>query len=73
LSSASALQIPKAFKNRDPLYKKIKKHFAENTSELVKIAVLKKSGKAFVVNQSGKKNLYGRFDGAFYDLECFDS
>lgn len=71
LSCSSALQIPKSLKTNSPLYKQLKKHFAENTSELIKIAVLEKSEKVYVVNQSRAKNLNGRYDGAFYDFSDF--
>lgn len=71
LSCSSALQIPDFLKRKDPLYKRIKKHFAENTKELNKIAVLYKTNKVYVVNQKSEKNLQGRYKGIFCNLEDF--
>lgn len=71
LSCSSALQIPEFLKRKDPLYKKVKKHFAENSDELNKIAILYKSNKVFVVNQRSKKDFKGRYESAFYDLKDF--
>lgn len=71
LSCSSALQIPELLKRKDPLYKKIKKHFAENSDELNKIAILYKSKKVFVVNQRSEKDFSGRYESKFYDLENF--
>ncbi len=71
LSCSSALQIPELLKRKDPLYKKVKKHFAENSDELNKIAILYKSEKVFVVNQRSQKDFSGRYEGKFYDLKDF--
>ncbi|MGN1315628.1 MAG: DUF4080 domain-containing protein [Acutalibacteraceae bacterium] len=71
LSCSSALQIPDILKRKDPLYKKVKKHFAENTGELNKIAILYKSQQVFVVNQRSEKDFNGRYKGMFYDLKEF--
>lgn len=68
LSCSSALAIPGELKTRSPLYKRVKKYFISNKTDLIKVAVLPKSNKAYVVNQSGVKNLRGRFEGEFYDL-----
>ncbi len=68
LSCSSALQIPRIFKTKNPLYKKAKKFFAENQKDKIKIAVLYKSEKIYVVNQSSEKDLRGRYKGEFYDL-----
>ncbi len=72
LSSSSALQIPGIFKiKNDPLYKKVKKHFAEDKTKLNKIAILYKSQKVFVVNQWSQKDFNGRYECTFYDLKEF--
>ena len=72
LSCSSALQIPEILKRKSPLYKKVKKHFTENTQELNKIAILFKSKKVFVVNQRSEKDINGRYKGTFYELNDFD-
>lgn len=71
LSSSSALQIPETLKIKDPLLKKITKHFTEGTSQKIKLAILYKQEKVFVVNQSKSKGFNGRYEGTFYDLSCF--
>ena len=68
LSCSSALQIPEIFKVNDPLYKKVKKHFANIKGEHNKIAILYKTNRVFVVNQNSEKDFFGRFSGKFYDL-----
>ncbi len=68
LSCSSALQIPEIFKTKTPLYKKAKKYFAENKKDKIKIALLNKSEKVYVVNQSSEKDLRGRYKGEFHDL-----
>ncbi|MBP3560299.1 MAG: B12-binding domain-containing radical SAM protein [Clostridia bacterium] len=72
LSCSSALQIPDVLKRKDKDYKKLKKHFVEFSGKYNKIAVLYKSGKVFVVDQNGKKDLHGRFVGEFYNLNDFE-
>ncbi len=72
LSCSSALQIPEIFKTKHPLYKKAKKQFAENQKDKIKIALLCKSRKIYVVNQSSEKDLRGRYKGEFYDLSVID-
>lgn len=71
LSCSSAIQIPDIFKRKDNLYKKIKKHFAENSNELNKVAILYKSKKVFVVNQKSEKDFNGRYESKLYNLEDF--
>ena len=72
LSSSSALQIPEIFKiKNDPLYKKVKKLFTEDKTNLNKIAILYKSKKVFVVNQWSEKDFNGRYESKLYDLEDF--
>ncbi len=66
LSCSSALQIPEMFKTKHPLYRRAKSYFTNNTQDKIKIAVLGKSKKIFVVNQSGKKDLHGRYPYEFY-------
>ena len=72
LSCSSALRIPDVLKRKDKDYKKLKKHFVEFSGKYNKIAVLYKSGKVFVVDQNGKKDLHGRFSGEFYNLDDFE-
>ncbi len=72
LSCSSALQIPDFLKIKDPLYKQIKKHFAEGTKDKIQIAVLYKSRRVFVVNQSKQKDFSGRYEGKYYPLENFE-
>ena len=71
LSCSSALQIPETFKVNDPLYKKIKKQFANIKGEHNKIAILYKTNRVFVVNQNSEKDFFGRFSGKYYDLDEF--
>lgn len=73
LSCSSALQIPDFLKRKDSLYKQIKKHFTNGTTDKIKIAILYKSQKVFVVNQSNPKGFDGRYKGQFYDLADFKS
>lgn len=66
LSCSSSVQIPEIFKIRDPLYKKVKKYFIENVNQNIKIAILYSKNEIFAVNQSTKKDFYGRYKGEFY-------
>ena len=66
LSCSSALQIPDVFKTKHPLYRRAKSHFTNNTSDKIKVAILGKSEKIFVVNQSGEKDFNGRYPSEFY-------
>lgn len=66
LSCSSSVQIPEIFKIRDPLYKKVKKHFIENVDKNIKIAILYSKNEIFAVNQSKNKDFHGRFKGEFY-------
>ncbi len=68
IESHSGSHIPKAFLNYSTLHKKIKGYF---TGGNYKIAILNKSKKAFVADQNGIKNLFGRTTGTFYPLEKF--
>ena len=71
LSCSSALQIPEILKRKDPLYKKVKKHFTADENALNKVAILYKSEKVFVVNQRSQKDFSGRYEGTFYNLKDF--
>ena len=71
LSCSSALQIPEIFKVNDPLYKKLKKQFANIKGEHNKIAILYKTNRVFVVNQNSEKDFFGRFSGKYYSLDEF--
>lgn len=66
LSCSSSVQIPEIFKIRDPLYKKVKKHFIENVDKNIKIAILYSTNEIFAVNQSKNKDFHGRYKGEFY-------
>ena len=66
LSCSSSVQIPEIFKIRDPLYKKVKKHFTENVDKNIKIAILYSKNEIFAVNQSKNKDFHGRYKGEFY-------
>ena len=69
LCCSSSVQIPEAFKIKDPLYKRIKKYFIENVDKSIKIAILYSSGQVFAVNQGKEKNLHNRYEGRFYDID----
>ena len=69
LSCSSALQIPDVFKTKHPLYRRAKSHFTNNTSDKIKVAILGKSEKIFVVNQSGEKDFNGRYPSEFYGFD----
>ncbi len=69
LCCSSSVQIPEVLKIKDPLYKKIKKHFIENVDNSIKIAILYSENQVFAVNQSKEKNLHNRFEGEFYDID----
>lgn len=68
LSCSSALQIPEIFKIKHPLYRRAKSYFTTGTTDKIKIAILDKSQKIFVVNQSGTKGLHGRYPYEFYEF-----
>ena len=72
LSCSSALQIPEIFKTKHPLYRRAKSHFTTGTTDKVKVAILEKSQKIFVVNQSGTKDLHGRYPYVFFDFDVLD-
>ncbi len=72
LSCSSALQIPEIFKTKHPLYRRAKSHFTTGTTDKVKVAILDKSQKIFVVNQSGTKDLHGRYPYEFYEFDILD-
>lgn len=69
LCCSSSAQISDVFKTRDPLHKKAKRYFNENTDDNVKIAVLRSENQIFAVNQSKEKNLHNRYEGVFYDID----
>lgn len=68
LSCSSSVQIPEIFKIRDPLYKKVKKHFIENVDKNIKIAILYSKNEIFAVNQSKNKDFHGRYKGEFFSI-----
>ncbi len=67
LCCSSAVQIPEVLKIKDPLYKKVKKHFIENEDKSIKVAILYSKNQVFAVNQSKEKNLHNRYEGELYD------
>lgn len=69
LCCSSSVQIPQVLRVKDPLYKKAKKYFLENVDKNIKIAILYSSNRIFAVNQCKVKDLYGRFEGEYYDIE----
>ena len=71
LCCSSSVQIPDILKIKDPLYKKIKKYFIENTDKNTKIAVLYSSNQIFAVNQTKEKNLHNRYEGNLYNVDEF--
>ena len=68
LSCSSSVQIPEIFKIRDPLYKKVKKHFIENVNKNMKIAILYSKNEIFAVNQSKNKDFHGRYKGEIFSI-----
>ncbi|MBP3446111.1 MAG: DUF4080 domain-containing protein [Clostridia bacterium] len=69
LCCSSSVQIPDVLKVKDPIYKKVKKHFTENVDKNIKIAILYSSNQVFAVNQSKEKNLHNRYEGFFCDID----
>ncbi len=69
LCCSSSVQIPEMLKIKDPLYKKVKKHFTENVDKNIKIAILYSENKVFAVNQCKAKDLHGRFEGELYNID----
>lgn len=68
LCCSSSVQIPEVFKTKDPLYKKAKRYFTENTDKNIKIAILRSKNQVFAVNYSIEKNLHNRYEGEFYNI-----
>jgi hypothetical protein len=56
-------------KIKDPLYKKVKKHFIETVDKNIKVAILYSENKVFAVNQSKVKGLHSRFEGELYNID----
>lgn len=69
LCCSSSVQIPDVLKIKDPLYKKVKKHFTENEDKNIKVAILYSSDQVFAVNQSAEKNLHNRYEGRIYNID----
>lgn len=69
LACSSSLQIPDSIKIKDPLYRQAKRKYTGNTTDKIKVAVLREMNKIFVVNQSGKKDLHGRYPYTLYDID----
>lgn len=68
LCCSSSAQVPEILKIKDPLYKKAKKHFIENSESNIKIAIIYSKNQVFAVNHGKEKNLHNRYEGEFYDL-----
>ena len=71
LCCSSAVHIPETLRIKDPIYKKIKKHFIENIDKSSKIAILYSQNKVFAVNQNKDKNLHNRYEGELFDISDF--
>ena len=69
LCCSSSVQIPEVLKIKDPLYKKVKKHFTETVDKNIKVAILYSENKVFAVNQSKVKDLHSRFEGELYNID----
>ncbi len=69
LCCSSSVQIPEVFKTKDPLYKKAKRYFTENTDKNIKIAILRSKNQVFAVNYGKEKNLHNRYEGELYDID----
>ncbi|MBR3835463.1 MAG: DUF4080 domain-containing protein [Clostridia bacterium] len=69
LCCSSSAQIPDTLIIKDPLYKKIKKHFAENVDKNIKFTILYSKNQVFAVDRSTEKNLYNRYEGRLYDID----
>ena len=69
LCCSSSVQIPDSLKIKDPLYKKLKKHFIENVDKNIKIAILYSENQVFAVNRNKEKNLHNRYEGEFCDID----
>ncbi len=65
----SSAQIPNVLKIKDPLYKKVKKYFTENSDNNTKIVILYSRNQVFAVDHSKEKNLHNRYEGKFYDID----
>ena len=69
LCCSSSVQIPDSLKIKDPLYKKLKKHFIENVDKNIKIVILYPENQVFAVNRNKEKNLHNRYEGEFCDID----
>ncbi len=69
LCCASSTQMPAVFRERDTLYKRAKKAFAQRMGTAVKVAVLPTMRQVLVVDPTAPKNLHNRLEGVFYCLE----
>ncbi len=69
LCCSSSLQIPDSIKINEPMYRQAKRKFTEGTTDKIKVAVLPEMGKILVVNQSGKKDLRGRYPHSLYNID----
>ena len=72
LCCSSSVPIPDVFKTKDPLYKRAKRYFMENSDKNIKIAIIRSKKQVFAVNQSKEKNLHNRYEGEYYDIDKLD-
>ncbi len=72
LSTSVSARIPEKLKRQNPLHKKAKKYFAEKTGEPVKIALLDTVNEIFVVDYSTSKDLRGRYEGNYYQIDTIE-
>lgn len=68
LCCSSALQIPDEIRIKDPLYKRVKHQFTYNSTEKIKVAILREHKKILVVNQDSEKDFRGRYSYKLYDM-----
>ena len=69
LCCSSSVHIPDSLKIKDPLYKKVKKYLTDKDNINMRFAILYSVNKVFSVSDTEPKNLYGRYNGTYYDLD----
>ncbi len=68
ISTSSNIALPESLIINEPLYKRNKKYYTELFKENIKIVILHSCNKVYIVKESDKKNLFGRFDGIYSEL-----
>lgn len=66
--SGANISLPKEFKAYNPLYKKLKKDLTEKLKTNVKIVILEKENKVFVVESDSRKDLRNRKPYRIYNI-----